>query len=218
MKKVIIQFIFLIVPITSFSQGQVGYVLGVGFTNISSNDLFETSSGNNYYIGLSSVSYLHKSADLLLELLYKQESFSVISFKDYNNMQVDVLGEGKVKSKGLDINALYNQYLLTPDDNFFHISGQIGLGLTFYGKWKADSELYFLSEKEEVFEPYYMLGIGMGTEQFRVSFRYNKSLTNSLSNLDIYKELDHSNTSKRELKGNLYSFAIGITYYLKSFN
>lgn len=196
----------------AISQTQAGLFSGVSFANIDSKDFYD-SNAIGFNIGISSSTFLTEKSDFIIELGYEYKTFTPINYNDFNNQPIDTQGNS-ININNINVTALYNYYILTPDDYDFYLTAQAGLGSTVYNKWTSeDIELNSILESAGNFNPFYVIGTSIGLENFRVTLRYNKNFGNVLSEVSVLESNDNNSISdERYLNANMSYFSINLTY------
>lgn len=194
------------------SQTQASLFSGVSFTDINSKD-FSDANTIGFNIGISSSTFLTQKSDLIVEFGYEYKTFSPTSYNDFNNQPINI-GNNSININNINVSALYNYYILTPEDHGFYIAAQAGLGTTVYNKWNSkNTRLNSILENTEHFKPFYVAGASIGLENLRITFRYNKSFGNMLSEVSVPESDDNNFISdERYLNASISYFSINLTY------
>ena len=155
----------------AFGQSQLGLTLGVNSTTINSDDFLSTSPSAGFAFGVNALFPLYEKADWLLEFSYETSGFNATGYKDYNNEDVLINSNDKIKISSLDTRFLVNQYIIIPEAAAFHIGAQAGIGTSLLNTFKNDD--YPIFEDNAKIKAYYIFGLSGGSENYRLNLRYN---------------------------------------------
>lgn len=180
--------IFLCIISVSFlsAQSQFGITAGVNRISVNSRDLI-AEPGLGYEIGIQNIAGLHRRGDLISEFLYASNGINLTG----NLPQDQSTRSFNFSIRNLNINFLYNRYLIIPDSYKPHFAIQGGLSFSVLNGWTSKEEISgyrFGSSNYELgdfanlspINAGWIIGIGTGFEQLRINLRYCKLLSNPL--------------------------------------
>ncbi len=214
MKNIYLFITLFFVALFSYGQTQFGFKYNFKFNNFKSQDIL-LEKFNGHSIGISSLFFFTEKSDLLIQADYTLNSLTANSYKNYQEIDTPFIESIKVHNINLEI--LFNYYLIPPNVNEFQIGIQGGLGTTVLNKWEYSPEEDFFSGINN-FKQYYILGISGGTEKIRLDIRYNKFFQDYLTDASVFSDSDSFNRSEeRFINGTNNFFSIGLTYYFTNF-
>lgn len=205
--------LFLLTSITYSQATQYSLQSGINYSIVNSEN-FDSNNAIGLDIDLALLLFLTQKSDLIIEPGYGYTSFKPSYYKSYYNEKINL--NSNIQIHNIKISALYNYYLLTPDEHNIYLSAQGGLGTTLLNSWTSkNSELNLALEGTKNFKPYYTFGSSIGFEDLRITLRYVKYFGNILSNSYLQSLPDSFNkTNEKELDADISHFSIKLTYLL----
>lgn len=217
MQKFLTLFV-LFYSMLTFAQSQLGLTSSVNITSVKSDDLLGIQTSAGFGVGLTALFPFHKTSDWMISMSYNFKGISIEGYKNFDNQEVTINSNNRLRIESLDLDFIINQYIIVPENDFFHIGVQAGLGTTLLNTWKQE-EITEVINNDSNFSPYYILGMVGGTEQYRIHFRYNGFLGKPLENLGVDELPDDNNRfDTRLFEGTLSNFSISLTYFFKTFS
>jgi len=214
MKKKVF-YLILLFYCKTFSQGHFGIQLGGNNSSIISDDISTKLVGFDFSLAFNG--YFTKKIDFLVELGYSHKFLSDFTFKNFFYEKKNI---GDYDVDQLYVNFIFDYYLIEPDKKKFNFSLTGGIGTTIINHWYSRENITFSDnesfniESIENIKPYFIIGATGGTEQIRISLRYERFLGNYISEFSVYNSPDEFNFSEERFlfsKNNQYS--LKITYY-----